>query len=278
MSNKVQLSAEQTANIIDLYATQNMSVRKISKLFNIGDKVISRILKENNIETKDNAFYRKKYCDETFFDKIDTEEKAYWLGFVYADGCVSHRSGADVFEVKLSEVDKNHLEKLKSSLRSEHHIGTYVSTCGYNVGKTYCSISIVNQQLVDGLIKNGVTYRKTHTLKFPDESQVPRNLISHFIRGYFDGDGSVYCLENANIGGVSFTGNENMLNGILNEIKNVIPTKTQVFKYPDKDACDLKIGGINYFKQCYDFLYNDATIFLDRKKAKFEDILSKAVM
>ena len=66
-----------------------------------------------------------------------------------------------------------------------------------------------------------------------------------------------------------------MLDGILNKIQQVMPTKSKVHKYKDKDVYDLKIGGANYFKQCYLYLYKDATIFLDRKKEKFEEILSE---
>ena len=275
MWNKIDFSPEHIENILNLYTIQNISISKIAKLYQVNDSVISRVLKENNIQIRTNNFYKQKRFDETFFDVIDTEEKAYWLGFIYADGCVSHRENTDVFEIKLSETDKTHLEKLKLSLQSEHCIGTYTSTSGYNIDKTYCSISIVNQHLVDALIKSGVTYQKTHNLKFPTTTQVPNGLIRHFIRGYFDGDGSVYCTQSDNKGCISFTGTENMLNGILNEIKTMISTNVSLYKYKDKDIYDLKIGGNNYFKQCYEFLYNDATIFLDRKKNKFDEILNK---
>ena len=252
-----------------------MSIRKISQQYNIGERPISRILRENNIEIRHNEFYRKKYCDERYFDTIDTEDKAYWLGFIYADGCITHCTKTPTLEIKLAETDKSHLEKFKTSLKSEHHVGTYVSTCGYNVGKTYCSLSITNQHLAEGLISNGVVYRKTHILQFPTIDQVPKHLVRHFIRGYFDGDGSVYCCKCDGVGNISFTGTEHMLNGILNELKSVIPTTTKVYKYKNKDIYDLKIGGSNYFSQCYEFLYNDATIFLERKKNKFDEILSK---
>jgi hypothetical protein len=275
MSNRIQFSLQQIEDIIHLYTSENMSISKIADLYNVNDDTIKRRLKENNISIKNNNFYKKKKFNENFFDDINTEEKAYWLGFIYADGCVSNRKTTDVFEIKLSEKDKAHLEKLKAVLNSEHSIGVHISSCGYNVGKKYCSFSIVNQHLVDSLVEKGVLYRKTRILKFPNETQVPRNLIKHFIRGYFDGDGSVYCLEESGIGNISFVGTKNMLEGILNEFKCVIPTTTQIHKYKNKDVYDLKIGGSNYFKKCYNFLYQDATIFLDRKKCKFEDILSK---
>ena len=275
MSNKILFSDEQTKEILYLYTVKNISIRKIADQYNVGYKPITRILKENNITTKKNDFYRKKNCDENFFDIIDTEEKAYWLGFIYADGCLSKTKTCDRLEIKLAETDKNHLEKFKQSLQSEHHIGTYISSNGYNIGKPYCSLAIVNRCLADGLISKGISYQKTHILQFPNENQVPNDLISHFIRGYFDGDGSVYCHQDSGVGGISFTGTENMLNSILMHIKTVVPTNTQVHQYKNKDIYDLKIGGRNCFHQCYEYLYDNATIFLDRKKDKFEEILNE---
>lgn len=272
-ANKIQFSSEQVSDIINLYSVQRLSVCKISAQYGVHDSVITRVLKENGVEIRNNNFYKTKYCNDMFFDTIDSEEKAYWLGFIYADGCLSKTQTSSRIEIKLAETDRCHLEKFKRSLQSEHNIGTYVGTNGYNIGKPYCSIAIVNQHLADGLMRNGVVYQKTHILKFPSENQVPEHLIKHFIRGYFDGDGSVYCHKDSGIGGISFTGTENMLNGILDSIKAIIPTTTQVYKYRDKDIYDLKIGGSNYFRKCYEYLYDNATIFLDRKKDKFESIL-----
>lgn len=274
MTNRIQFSLQQIEDIIRLYTSENMSITKIANLYNVNDSTIKRRLKENNISIKNNNFYKKKNFNENFFDDINTEAKAYWLGFIYADGCVSHRKTTDVFEIKLSEKDKVHLEKLKLALDSEHSIGTHISSCGYNTGKKYCSFSIVNQHLVDSLVEKGVLYCKTHILKFPNEAQVPRNLISHFIRGYFDGDGSVYCLEENGVGSMSFVGTKNMLEGILSEFKHIIPTTAKIYKYKNKDVYDLKIGGSNYLKKCYEFLYNSATVFLERKKNKFDEILN----
>lgn len=274
-ANKIQFSSEQISDIIYLYTIEKLSVYKISKRYDVSDSTIARVLRENDIEIRNNNFYKAKHYNEMFFDTIDSEEKAYWLGFIYADGCITRRRITDTLEIKLSETDREHLEKFKTALQSEHHIGTYISTNGYNIGKTYCSLAITNQHLVDGLISCGVIYQKTHILQFPSENQVPKHLMSHFIRGYFDGDGSVYCHQDSGAGGVSFTGTENMLRGILNELKSVVPTATKIYKYKNKDIYDLKVGGFNCFKRCYEFLYNNATIYLERKKNKFEEILNK---
>lgn len=106
---------------------------------------------------------------KTFFEVIDTEEKAYWLGFIYADGCVSKTSNQDRFEIKLKRTDLDHVEKLKKSLQSEHKICFGVTDNEF--GKCeYCSLNIVNQKLVDDLVSKGVFYNKSNILEPPNSS------------------------------------------------------------------------------------------------------------
>lgn len=92
-----------------------------------------------------------------YFSSIDTEAKAYWLGFIYADGYVT----GDVFGIKLSLKDISHLEKLKKAIESHHKIGTYKSKSGYNDGNEYCSLTINNRSFVTSLLAVGVDYRKS---------------------------------------------------------------------------------------------------------------------
>lgn len=129
--------------------------------------------------------------DSFFFHHIDSEEKAYWLGFMYADGYVT----GSVMGVKLHIKDIDHLQKFREDIQSQHTIGTYVMKSGFaNAnGTPYCSLTIKDKQLVQDLNDCGVTYNKSKTLVFPTEDVVPSHLIHHFIRGYFDGDGSVYA-------------------------------------------------------------------------------------
>ena len=273
MADKKYFTPEQLNDIFTFYSIDGYSMLKISKLFGVNQSVIKRVLIENNVEVRDLNTYKNKHCDETFFDVIDTEEKAYWLGFIYADGYVTKRKTQDTLGIKLSIDDKNHLEKFKESLKSEHSIGIYTSDEGYNVGKQYCSLTICNQHIVDSLIDKGVTYRKTKTLIFPTREQVPEKFVSHFIRGYFDGDGSIYHIVQGNSGCVSFTGTQNMLDTILTEIKQFVGTNAHTYKYSNKDIYDLKVGGRNQLKQFYEYIYKNSSVFLDRKKNKFEEIL-----
>ena len=104
--------------------------------------------------------------------------------------------------------------------------------------------------------------------KFLDNSLVP-----HFVRGFFDGDGSVYEVKQNRFLGCSFTGTFDMLEAIRKICNEEFGTKAIVRKYKNKDIYDFKVGGKNNVKAFYKYMYKDATIFLGRKKLLFDKYL-----
>ena len=263
---KIIFSQSELEHILHLYTVQNMSVLAISNRFNVNPSVITRVLKENNIVIRNNNEYKARSIDSNFFEKIDTEEKAYILGFIYADGCITNHA----LQIKVSKKDVEILEKIKMSLKSNHKIGTYINSNGYGIGNEYCAIRMVDKKIEQDLSALGVISRKTKILTFPTSDQVPQDLIRHFIRGFFDGDGSVYKHDYPSM---SFTGTYEMLCGVKKELQKIINTQANIYPYKNKDIFDYKVGGTNQMKKIYDYFYKDATIFLGRKKNKFEEIL-----
>jgi hypothetical protein len=114
------------------------------------------------------------------FQNIDTEEKAYWLGFLYADGCV--HSQENKIELGLAEKDYEHLNKFRNFLQIKNKIAYRDSTKSYR-------LSFRSKKSKQDLIALGYIPCKSLLLHFPNSQQVPDYLIKHFIRGYFDGDG-----------------------------------------------------------------------------------------
>lgn len=141
----------------------------IARIYNVDSSVIKRQLLSKGIEITNNNRYKSKKVDQNFFEVIDTEEKAYWLGFIYADGCVSKTSNQDKFEIKLKRTDLDHIEKLKKSLQSEHKICFGVTDNEFGRCE-YCSLNINNQKLVDDLVSKGVFYHKSNILEPPNSS------------------------------------------------------------------------------------------------------------
>ena len=120
-----------------------------------------------------------------YFDKIDSPEKSYWLGFLMADGTISDRAkkGALQLQIHLANKDIEHLKKFHLAIESDNAIH-------YEADGSIRS-SHSSDYLCEALINLGCTSRKTFTLEFP---KLPDELINHFIRGYFDGDGSA-CIH-----------------------------------------------------------------------------------
>jgi intein-encoded DNA endonuclease-like protein len=157
------------------------SSEKIGKSLGVSGVSIRNILYKNHIQTRDRSEARMIYSlNKTFFDNIDSEEKAYWLGFISADGYINEGRGC--FEMAISIKDKNHLSKFMKSINSSSPIREYK----YDYSQ-FAKIRIGNQYFSTSLLKF-FDSKKTTSLRFP---QIDVSLVNHFIRGYFDGDGSV---------------------------------------------------------------------------------------
>lgn len=259
---------DKSNEIIYFYTAENKSISCIAKHYNCNPSVIRRILVKNSIEIRDNNFYKSKSCDEKYFDVIDSEYKAYILGFIYADGYITNNT----FGIKLSIKDIELLNIIKNAIKSEHKIIVGTNNSGFGIGKQYCLLSINNKHMVNSLKELGVVYNKSKILTFPTSQQVPENLIHHFIRGYFDGDGSVYKSRTSS--SCSMIGTHGFLSEVLLRMRQVVGTESNVYKYKDKEIYEIKIGGNKQLRKIYDYFYNEANIFLGRKKNRFEEILN----
>lgn len=209
----------------------------------------------------------KKKINSNYFSKIDSEEKAYWLGFLTADGYVK---GTGSIEVGLAEIDIEHLNKLKTSLESEHKLSRKETKLTVN-DKVYISykLSFKDKIMTNDLIKYGLTSNKSYDAYIPTEI-INSKYIKHYIRGLFDGDGSLYSYKQANgkeryeVSIVS--GSEEMINNITDVIKNHlnIDMKYRV----SRNLHEIRLYDQFQIKMFLKWLYSDSTIYLDRKYNK----------
>lgn len=171
--------------ILSLYK-EGMSGFEIAKRMDVSNSVIYRMLSKNGV-TRSNKENSVKYLvDHNYFDEISDRDKAYWLGFLYADGFIIKQGNQKSVGLTLATKDREHLEAFKSALSSQHPIHDYIS----NNGNEYSRLLITSEQMFDQLSQKGCIERKTTTLTFPPNHIVPKVYQSDFIRGYFDGDGS----------------------------------------------------------------------------------------
>ena len=207
---------------------------------------------------------RKYNFNEHYFDVIDCQEKAYWLGFFAADG-YNHASKGCI-EFRLHKQDEEILEKFKSCIGANNPIGLYK--------QTYCNLTIYSQYLCDKLSEYGLSQAKTYTLQIPELDDV---LMRHFIRGYFDGDGCFSVIKrndrknpNSKTYQFNITGMENPLRKIQEHlIKNVGVTDNGLKHRKSTIAVTIHYSGRNVCKRILDYLYQDATIYLQRKYNKY---------
>lgn len=235
-----------------------ISTIQISKELNISRSRFSDYLKKEGIIV--NKLPHKKEINENIFKKIDTEEKAYWLGFLYADGCVSSGDRNDI-ELSLQLSDKEHLQKFKEFLG----FGGKLITDSYR-----CRVSFKNKTIKSDLIKLGCTPKKSLTLKFPSNEQVPKELIPHFIRGYLDGDGCICCTQKTK--NVNILGTKNILENICDYSK--LP-KERIYKSTSKSDKIFRLE-LNSKKDILNFckyVYKDATIYMERKYKKYKMLI-----
>lgn len=204
---------------------------------------------------------RRLLVDESFFCEIDTEEKAYWLGFLAADGNIG--VGLAYLQVALAEKDAGHLVKLKTDLKADHEVKVYTEA-GNKVARLYIS----SVKLVNGLVRSGIVPQKTHTLK---PWVGPPDLMRHYWRGYFDGDGSItktrgqWCFKLA--------GNQAIVSAwglYVSEFLESSPPKLQDYG----TWCESSVCGNQRAHALSRLLYRDSRVFLDRKMALAENILN----
>ena len=201
--------------------------------------------------------------NENFFENIDSERKAYWLGFIYADGNVT----GNRLRIEIMYQDKYLLEELNKDLESNNKICNCESTHKYNgylINKNNVYIGYCSDKLVSDLNKLGVVPNKT--FKLNSLPPIENELIRHFIRGYFDGDGTVYIDKDGLKFG--FYGQHYLLNDIKNVLIKDIGLANR--KIHDKETLSMvTFSRKQDIQNFYDYIYKDATIFLKRKKNKF---------
>lgn len=216
-----------------------------------------------------------------YFDVIDTPRKAYWLGFIYADGWITkYRShpGRNNYEfgMELQRSDRYILEELNKDLGGVHAIKDLENTNSNKLGtqkadKTFSSaLRVYSKDIVNGLLSNGIDLRKTVSDVFP---KVSEDMFPAFLRGYIDGDGCIHKMK-ANRLAVHITGANlkameylrdvlisryGIHANIYSEEFDKYRTKYRLYCFRDKDVRTL-----------LDLIYSDKDVpFLIRKRDRY---------
>lgn len=255
------------------------SMQKMADTLNVSIDSIYKYMKLYNVK------YEKKYkgnyyCNNRFF-KDESPESFYLAGFIAADGSVQYRKYSKILKITLSKKDINHLEKIKKILDSNHPIKEYKVKKSklVNSENESVEIQIANKDIVDDLKKFNIIPNKTKVYEMP-EWILSHKFLNHFMRGYFDGDGTItYC-------GLAKGRKKIQLNfSILGTEKFIKQYREILFKFckanyakitQHSSIFKINYSGNNLVKNIYDFLYKNQNICLQRKMLIFNYIATEA--
>lgn len=242
------------------------TLQEIANVYNINRHTVGRVLKRNGFEID-----RKTYhCDEYYFDKIDDQDKAYIIGLLWADGYNNEKIGK--ITLQLQERDKKILEDISDLLHSDMPLWFLnLNDKNPNWSNTY-TLSLRSKHISNILTSYGMIQRKSLLLTFPE--WLDKSLYSHFIRGYMDGDGSVYYSKDRNVLRVEIVGTKMFLDVVRN-ICAKIGVKTNLYHKNNQNSITYKLyttsnsGSLKFLN----WIYNNANLKFQRKYEKYIDAL-----
>ena len=266
---------EQEKIALDCYVNQKRGIEYSRKQANCSLNTFNMILKDNHI-TKRNLSEaavasnqnRALYKNEDYFD-VETPNMAWLLGFLASDGNVSKRD--NTIKIALSSVDLEILEKIKKELDIENSIHSYTNRQGFD----YCALSWTCKKHKDKLAEYSIVPNKTFIIEPP--YKLDKKYFIDYIRGYFDGDGSVnYLSSNDALRWQICAANKEILQWMIDVLYEQydIP-KVRVLTQPRKHTLYYFQYSTNSTKKIFDVLYTENSLYLKRKKDKFIENIQK---
>lgn len=246
--------------IINKYLQDKISSNQIAMEYKCDGSTVLKHLKRWNVPIRKERYNSTYSVDIHFFDDIDTEEKAYILGLLLSDGHISERG------IMLTLKDKDVLIKYKSAIKS--NVPIRKDRYGNH------AVNIISKTLANKLREYGFHNRKSYGIDLDKVlKHVPKQLEHHFVRGLFDGDGSIKIYEYSYLKKPQFHFGFTGLRNVVNYVKTFLNIKTKTVQESDitftcTSSCRRTISDIYYI------LYKDATIYMERKHKTFQEILN----
>lgn len=247
------------------------SYKAAAQFLGINVKTVTAWAKKFNLQSLGSQGARRHNIDEHFFDSINNEEKAYWLGFLMADGCVYHGSDKKSYrlQINLAEKDVKCLERFNQALSSDYEIKS-VNVKESKTGKIHdvVQLKINCTSLCLSLIKHGVVPRKSLICQAPS---IDPKLIPHYVRGYFDGDGCITKDTHRNKWSIKIIGTRSTLE-FFQEHFDKHKISSAIYDIKHTKAKSLEITSKLSIECFFDYIYgSNATVFYERKYQRFLD-------
>lgn len=271
MTKTITRTTEQ--DIVNYYTLNPTTIEVTANKFSLSSPTIIKILNKYNIERYKKAQIFNPNMNEDYFENIDTQNKAYFLGLIIADGNVfkednnkSNRQSS--ISITLQDSDNYILSKFKEEI--------FVNTSVASDGRGTSTIAVRSNKMADDLLKYNIMERKSFSTSLPN---IDDNLMKHLIRGILDGDGSVQGrqtdIKNRYKHSVGFCGTKLLMTQIRDYLVGKLNlTNVSVYTYKNRELSMVTWSAVKDMKLLYHYLYDDAEIYLIRKKEKFDSIMN----
>lgn len=252
---KLEHKKDEILNLLD----SGLNIAKIAENLKEYPQAVRNIIKKYRPNM---VFIKNQGITDSYFEEINSHTKAYFLGFIAADGALVKSSVGNTYEltITINQRDKLVLEALKKELKCEHKVKDLKTD-------NLVRFRISNKNLTRHLIHLGVTPNKSLTLK-SFKNKFNTKYFNSFLLGYFDGDGSIFRTRSAKYY-ISIRGTYDLLND-YNEYLGL----NKILKKYDS-TWTLSIGSKKDIIKFFTLLYKDSEIFLPRKYEKFQSFLQE---
>lgn len=268
---RMGISDELANSIREFYLSRPMSLSDVCEKFGVSHPTACKVLKGVPKYPKSRVF--NPNMEEDYFKDIDTEKKAYFIGLMIADGNVfdnpntkeANRQAS--ISIMLKEEDEYILEEFKRELK--------VETSLVHDGRGCSSVAARSNTMAKDLEKYGIVPRKTLTTHLPI---VREDMMPHVVRGIFDGDGSirVATLKSGRfLHSANFCGTHKLMQDLSSHLAQAarLSWEPKVYDYKNKPLSSIDVARKADMERLYHYMYDNATIFLKRKKERFDSFM-----
>jgi hypothetical protein len=255
-------------DVIDFYLSKPMTYKCVCEKFNLSEPTVIKILKDTPKHTKSKIY--SPNLNESIFEEINDEMSAYFLGLIISDGNVFEYSGGvnrqDSVSITLQECDEYLLDEFRKWTKTSTNIG--------HDGRGSSTVAIRSNKVSENLKKWGVVPRKSFITYLP---KIDDKYMSHLIRGIFDGDGSIRFERTSRrfLKYMTICGSEQLIYDVVDYIFDNLKLsfKPKIYSYKNRSLFEFKLYNYEDMKAFGDFMYKDSTVYLKRKKEKFDAFL-----
>lgn len=275
MTKKTSLDLQHKAAL--LYTQEKLSSSQVAALLHLSDATVRNLVRREGLFIRDTRACRRRkhYFNTSFFDQVNSEAKAYFFGFLLADGS---NNGRNAIEVEVQERDGYILETFLEELNSEN-LFLQRRPAAQPTHQPLVHLLLSSTYMSKHLEKLGMVPRKSYLLVFPDWIK-NSSLLPHFLRGYWDGDGNLqayergYRKDNSRHAACSVVGTDNFCSTVRDLIYKHTGTWGNLKHLNTQSNCTstLVYGGIPRAFAVAEWLYGEGTIYLKRKFQIYQQI------